>query len=114
MYRQRGCSTKFHVAELVPEQQLAVLPQALVNVHARSILLEDRLRHEHQRSCRAGDAIEHFDHVLVGAHRLGRPSSEDRNEAHVDLGFAGGADLVVVHFEKKGMPEVPARLGPSR
>ena len=41
------------VALLVEEQRLAALPQRLVHVHARAVVLEQRLRHERHRLARA-------------------------------------------------------------
>ena len=72
------------VAGLVEEQRLAALPQRLVRVHARAVVLEDRLRHERERLAgrpgrRLEDVLER--HELVG-HR------QQRVEADADLALA--------------------------
>ena len=79
------------VPGLVEEQRLAVLPQRLVAVHPRTVVTKQRFRHERRglAGCvgdRLHDVLE--EHDLVGG--LGQ-----RVEAVVDLGLAGGADLVV-------------------
>ena len=59
------------VAGLVEEQRLAALPQRLVDVHARAVVLEDRLGHERRRlAVLPGDVL---DDVLVRASAC-RPS----------------------------------------
>ena len=83
------------VALLVEHQRLAALPQRLVHVHARAVVLEQRLRHERRRLARGvGDVL---DHVLVEHELVGH--AQQRVEAHVDLGLAGGAHLVVLHLD---------------
>ena len=81
---------------LVPrEQRLAVLPDRLVAVHARAVVLEQRLRHERDRlAVAAGDVLDAVlvDHQLV-AHL------DDRAELHVDLGLAAGRHLVVLGLD---------------
>ena len=84
------------VALLVEEERLAALPQRLVHVHARAVVLEQRLRHERDGLARgARDVLHHVlvEHQLVGHRR-------QRVEAHVDLGLARGADLVVLHLDR--------------
>ena len=83
------------VAGLVEEQRLAALPQRLVHVHARAVVLEDRLRHERHRV--AGGVRHVLDDVLVEHELVGH--RQQRVEAHVDLGLAGGAHLVVLHLD---------------
>ena len=61
-------------------------------VHARPVVLEQRLRHERHRQVvgpchRLGDVL--VEHQLVG-------HGQQRVEPHVDLRLAGGADLVVL------------------
>jgi hypothetical protein len=80
------------VAALLVHQRLAVLPQRLVHVHARAVLLEDRLRHE--RRGLAGLLGRVLDDVLVQLERVGHV--DQGQEAQVDLTLAGAADLVVV------------------
>ena len=46
------------------------------------------------RPARVGDAL---DDVLVEHELVGHP--QQRVESHVDLGLAGGADLVVLHLD---------------
>ena len=83
------------VAGFVEEQRLAALPQRLVAVHARAVVLEDRLRHERGRLARGPRHVLH--HVLVEHQLVGH--AQQRVEAHVDLGLAGGADLVVLDLD---------------
>ena len=83
------------VADLVEEQRLVALPQRLVHVHPRAVVLEDRLGHERRRQpVLPGDVLDDVlvEHQLVG-HR------QQRVEPHVDLGLAGGAHLVVLHLD---------------
>ena len=88
------------VAGLAEEQRLAALPQRLVAVHARAVVLEDRLRHERRRLARrVGDVL---DDVLVEHELVGH--AQQRVEAHVDLGLAGGADLVVLDLDLDAEP----------
>jgi hypothetical protein len=61
-------------------------------VHARSVLLEDRLGHEGRGLAGLARHIAHY--VLVDLHRVGH--AQQRLEAQVDLGLARAADLVVV------------------
>ena len=92
---QRAMSDRPAVALLVEEQRLAALPQRLVAVHARAVVLEDRLRHERHRLARRPRHV--LDDVLVEHELVGH--RQQRVEAHVDLGLAGGADLVVLHLD---------------
>ena len=83
------------VADLVVEERLAVLPQALVAVHARAVVLEERLGHERDGVAgRVGDVLDDVleRHQVVGG-------LQQRAEPEVDLGLAGGADLVVLHLD---------------
>ncbi len=88
------------VAGLVVEQRLAALPQRLVAVHARAVVLEDRLRHERGRLAVGAGHVLHdvlVEHQLVG-------HAQQRVEAHVDLGLARGADLVVLDLDLDAQP----------
>ena len=92
------------VPGLVEEQRLAVVPDRLVAVHARAVVAEDRLRHEGRGLAVApGDVL---DDVLELHHVVG--AAEQLVEAPVDLGLAGGADLVVGALDDAGRPS-PAR-----
>ena len=76
----------------VVENVLLVLPQALVGVHARAVVLEDGLRHHGD-----GLAVAHphvLDDVLVLQHLVGH--GRQGGEAHVDLRLPGGSHLVVM------------------
>ena len=79
------------VALLVVEQRLAVEPQRLVRVHARSVVAEDRLRHERRGLAPLiGDVLDdvlELQHIVGGVHH--------GVEAVVDLGLARSADLMV-------------------
>ena len=88
------------VARLVEEQRLAALPQRLVRVHARAVVLEDRLGHERDRLAVLPGHV--LDDVLVQHELVGH--REQRVEAHVDLGLAGGAHLVVLHLDLDAQP----------
>ncbi len=80
---------------LVIEEVVDPLPEALVRMHARAVVAVHRLRHErHDEAVLRGDVL---DDVLV-LHNPVRHVHE-RREAHVDLGLAGGAHLVVVHLD---------------
>ena len=83
------------VAVLVVEQRRIVVPQALVGVHARAVVAEQRLGHERRRVAIA--VADVLDDVLVLEHLVGH--LDQRAEAHVDLGLASRADLVVVDFD---------------
>ena len=83
------------VALLVEEQRLAALPQRLVHVHTGPVVHEDRLGHERDRL--AGGACDVLDDVLVEHQLVGH--AQHRVEAHVDLGLARGADLVVLDLD---------------
>ena len=83
------------VADLVEEERLVALPEGLVHVHPRAVVLEDRLRHERRREAvLTGHVLDDVlvEHQLVG-HR------QQRVEPHVDLGLAGRAHLVVLHLD---------------
>jgi hypothetical protein len=98
------------VALLVEEQRLAALPQRLVHVHARAVVLEDRLGHEGHAL--AGLPRHVLDDVLVEHDLVGH--AQHRVEAHVDLGLTGGADLVVLHLDRDAdRLELLDHLGPE-
>ena len=71
-----------------------------MRVHPRAVVLEERLRHE--RHGLAGLPRRVLDDVLVLHDVVG--GREQRAEAHVDLGLAGRADLVVVHLDARCRP----------
>ena len=84
------------VAHLVVEERRAVLPDALVAVHAGAVVTEDRLGHERGGLARRPrDALHHVlvEHQVVGL-------LEQRAEQDVDLRLARGADLVVLHLHR--------------
>ena len=67
-----------------------------MHVHARAVVLEQRLGHEGDGLARGVRHVLHdvlVEHQLVGHRR-------QRVEAHVDLGLAGGAHLVVLHLDR--------------
>ncbi len=57
------------VAAGLVHQRIAALPQRLMHVHARAVLLEDRLGHECGRLARLRRRV--LDHVLVDHHLIG-------------------------------------------
>ena len=92
-----GCLADQGIALGIKEQVLAVFEQALMNVHAGAIVLEDGLGHE---GCYfimlAADVLDdvfephhlvaHLEQVLV---------------FHIDFALPGGGNLVVVDFDLK-------------
>ena len=91
---QRARSDRPGVAGLVVEERLAALPERLVRVHARAVVLEDRLGHEGEALAGLpGHVLEHVleRHQLVG-HR------QQRVEADADLALPAGGHLVVVQL----------------
>ena len=83
------------VAVLIEEQRLAVLPQGLVGVHARTVVTGKRLRHEGGGLAElAGGAL---DDVLEGLQVI--RSVQQGVELVVDLLLSTGADLVVEALE---------------
>ena len=98
------------VARLVVEQRLAALPQRLVDVHARAVVLEHRLGHERRGlAVLVGDVLHDVlvEHQLVG-------HAGQLVEAHVDLGLACGADLVVLDLDLDAhLLEGEHHLGPQ-
>ena len=78
----------------VVEQVAAVLPQALVAVHPRAVVAEQRLGH---KSRHLAVGLGHIlDHILEDGHRVRHPGQ--RVVAHVDFGLAGVGDFVVMLF----------------
>ena len=84
------------------------MPQRLVDVHARAVVTEDRLRHEGRGLAVApGDVL----HDVLEEHQVvGR--GEQRVELVVDLGLAGGAHLVVLALDlEAGLVQLQGDLG---
>ena len=79
----------------VVEEVRAVLPQALVGVHPRAVVAEERLRHERRDLAGAGRGL--LDDVLV-LEDLVR-GLDERAVADVDLGLARAAHLVVLDLD---------------
>ena len=66
------------------EERPVSLPEALVHVHTRTVVAEERLRHEGRRHAPlSGDVLHHVlvDHDVVG-------HAPQRREPHVDLALA--------------------------
>ncbi len=98
------------VAALVCEEVLAVLPQALVHVHPRAVVHEERLGHEGRHIAVLGGYV--LDDVLVDHHLVAH--LREGVEAHVDLGLTRGADLVVLHLDvHAGLDQLEHDLGPQ-
>ena len=92
---QRASVGQAGVAGLVEEQRLAALPQRLVGVHARAVVLEHRLGHERERL--AGLQATFFSTYLnvMSWSAMARQGVELR----ADLALAAGGDLVVVQLD---------------
>ncbi len=73
------------------EHRLAVFPDRLVAVHARTVVAEDRLRHEARGLAVGGSHL--MDHVLVDLHVVGE--RDHRPELDAEFMLRGG-DLVMV------------------
>ena len=76
--------------------RLAALPDRLVDVHARAIVAEDRLRHEGRRLAVA--LRDHVDAVFVDLHVVGHRRQRAELEAELML---GRGDLVVVLLDHR-------------
>ena len=83
------------VALLVVEEVRAVLPEALVGMHARAVVAVERLRHERRDLAgRAGDLLHE---VLVPKDLVG--GLDQGAVADVDLGLTWATDLVVLDLD---------------
>ena len=88
------------VGALLMEERFSPVPQRRVHVHAGPVVVEERLRHKGRREPGlGGDAL---DDVLVEHQLVGHP--QQRVEPHVDLGLAGGPNLVVLHLDLDAHP----------
>jgi hypothetical protein len=76
-------------------QWLAILPDRLVGVHARAVVLEKGLGHEGRRHPVLARHLLH--HVLVLEELVGH--LDERLELHVDLGLTAGRHLVVLRLD---------------
>ncbi len=76
------------------EQVAAVLEQGLVNVHARTIVADERLGHEGGGLAPGMRDVVHT--VLEDLHLIGL--ADQRIEGHADLALPGGGHLMVVHL----------------
>ncbi len=83
------------VAAFAVEERFVTLPEALVDVHARAVVLEQRLRHE--RHGLAAGQRDVADDVLVEHQVVGGP--QERAVPDVDLGLPGGPHLVMLHLD---------------
>src|SRR3546814_7275577 len=74
---------------------LAVLGQRHVHVHARTVVTDDRLRHEGRRLAELmGDVLHDVLQLQDFVSLLGQ-----RTELDADLALAGSRDFMMVHFE---------------
>src|SRR4030043_239003 len=79
----------------VVEDVCAVLPEALMDVHAGAVVAVERLGHEGRHLIvPVGDVL---DDVLVPHHLVGH--GHQSVELHVDLGLAGSRNLMVVDLD---------------
>jgi len=90
------------------EQVLAVLPDRLVHVHARTVVADDRLGHEGGRLAIAvRDVVDHVLHRLQPVGTL-----HQRRELRADFVLPGPRHLVVMHFHRNAhLLEDQAHLG---
>ena len=82
------------IGAFTEEQRLATLPQALVDVHAGAVVVEDRLGHE--GGCLAV-LLRHVAHDVLVRHDVVR-SLDQFGEFHAELVLSGTGHLVVVLF----------------
>src|SRR3979490_2220942 len=83
------------VVRLVVEQVGLALPQTLMNVHSRGVVLEQRFWYERRgQAVLAGGVLNHVfvDHQVVG-------HTGERGEAHVYFVLAAGRDFMVMGFD---------------
>lgn len=83
------------VARFVEEEWLVVFPEALMDVHAASVVAKEWFGHEGggvAQFARGGAYDVFVEHELVG-------HEEEWFEAHVDFALTGGGDFVVVDFD---------------
>src|SRR5574337_2096989 len=91
-----GCRGQIAVSSKLPEGILAALPETLVDVHARTVVLKDRLGHEGGRLAVLARGI--LDAVLVPQHLVRHPG--ERVEPHVDLALTGCRDFMVMELDR--------------
>ncbi len=89
------------VAALAVEQRLVALPEALVDVHARAVVLEQRLGHKRHGFAAGQGNIA--DDVLVQHQVVGGP--QERAVPDVDFRLPRGPHLVVLHLDGDAGPE---------
>ncbi len=78
------------------EQVRAVFPDRLVNVHARTVIANHRLRHERCRlAVRVRDVVDDVLHLLQPVGAL-----HQRRELRADFVLALARDFVVMHFNR--------------
>ena len=98
MFEQPADVVQCHIAQpsiaTASKQRLVALPQALVGVHARAVVLKQRLGHE--RSCLAVQTRHILDDVFVQHHPVA--AHQQRTKADVDFALAARAHLVVVQL----------------
>src|ERR1700687_3213218 len=83
------------VVRLVVEQVGLALPQTLMNVHSRGVVLEQRFGHERRSHIVLAGGI--LDHVFVD-HQVVSHAGE-RSEAHVYFVLAAGRDFMMMGFD---------------
>ena len=86
---------QIRVLALFKEQILAALPQTLVHVHARSVVLKNRFGHQRDRLVVPPRHL--FDDVFVFEQVV--PHLQQGIEPHVDLGLSRRPDLVMLHLD---------------
>src|ERR1051325_358915 len=77
------------------EGWLIALPQRLMTVHARSVIAEQRLRHEGRGLAVLTRSVLH--HVLKNLQVVGRAQQIRKTKS--DLALAGGGDFVMQIFK---------------
>src|SRR5579883_1989406 len=105
-----SCFTEQGITVWVEEEVSVVLPEALMNVHARAIILEKWLRHKGRRHA-VGDRYVLND-VLVEQQLIAHLS--EGLEPHVDFSLTRSSDLVMMHLDvNPSFDHLQNHLGPE-
>ena len=83
------------IVRLAVEQISLALPQTLMNVHSRGVVLEQGFGHERRGHAVLAGSILH--HVFINHQVVGHAG--ERGEAHVYFVLAAGRDFMVMGFD---------------